>query len=277
MRQRQIFLKFVCVPCALILLATGLSLSTGAMQKLKPEDIVQKHLASIGTPEAIAAARNRVVKGASTVVFRPGPDNKSSGTAEIISAGKSVRLSWIFAALNYPGETFTFDGSKVGSIYVKPGVRSMFTEFINSNDVIVKEGLLGGTLSTAWALLDVPGRKARIEYNGLKKRGTKDLHEIRYIARKGGGEVRVLMYFDPQTFRHVQTQYALFMMGQTERRYFITEDFDNFVTADGLTLPTSYKMNYTVEESSSAMIDWTITASEILHNQQIDPKTFTIQ
>lgn len=261
----------------LLLITYGSSVDTNAMQKMKPEELVAKHLASIGTPEALAAVRNRTVKGTSTVVFRPGPDNRSSGTAEIISDGKSVRLGWLFQALNYPGEIFTFDGNKVGSIFVKPGVRSALTQFINANDVLVREGLLGGTLSTAWALLDVPGRKARIEYNGIKKKGGKDVHEIRYIARKGGGNVRVFMYFDAQTFRHVRTEYALFQLGQEERRYYITEEFENFVTADGLTLPTVYKMNYTIEETSSAMIDWTITATEIQHNQQIDSKAFILQ
>jgi len=270
-------IRFVALFCICGLLMAGFAGHVPAMQKMKPAELVQNHLASIGTPEAIAAARNCVVKGTSTVVFRPGPDNRSSGAAEIVSEGKSVRLGWIFQALNYPGEIFTFDGNKVGAIFVKPGQRSALAMFVNSNDVIVREGLLGGTLTTAWALLDVPGRKPRIEYNGIKKKGGKDLHEIRYIARRGGGDVRVFMYFDPETFRHVRTEFSLFQIGQTERRYFITEEFDKFVTANGLTLPTVYKMNYTIEEeTSSAMIDWTIMATEIQHNQQIDPKAFIL-
>jgi hypothetical protein len=261
----------------IILFAANISVRTSAMQKMKPEELVDKHLASIGSPEARAAAHNRVVKGSADVVFNPGPRNATSGNAAFISDGKSVRLGWIFAALNYPGEDFAFDGENVGVGFVRPGVRSLLSQFMLSNDFLIKEGFLGGALTTAWALLDVPGRKAKIEYNGLKKKAGKEYHEIRYLARKGGGDVRVFMYFDPQTFHHMQTQYTLIQMGQKEKRYYITEEFDKFVVADGLTLPTSYKMNFTIEEDSSTMLDWTVKVDQILHNQQIDPKTFILQ
>lgn len=260
-----------------IFFAANISVRTSAMQKMKPEELVNKHLASIGTPEARAAARNRIVKGTSTVIFNPGPRNATTGGAVIVSEGKSVRLGWLYSALNYPGEEFTYDGDKVQVGFVKPGTRSLLSEFINNNDFLVKEGLLGGTLSTAWSLLDVPGRKPRIEYNGLKKKGGKEYHELRYLARKGGGDIRVFMYFEPETFRHVRTQYTLTIMGQTETQFYITEEFDKFVVADGLTLPTDYKMNFTIEQSANTMIDWAVAVEQIQHNQQIDPKTFVLR
>jgi hypothetical protein len=254
----------------------GSSAGTNAMQKMKPEELIAKHLASIGTPEAIAAVHNRTVKGTATVVFRPGPENKTTGTGVFISEDKKVRLSLLFPALNYPGEEFAFDGNKVSLGYVRPGVRSLFSEFIMANDFLVKEGLLGGTLSTAWALYDVAGRKPRLEYNGIKKRVGKDCHELRYMGRKGGGDARVLMYFDAQTFRHVETEYRVIIIGQTEKRYTLTEAFDNFEAVDGLTLPRTYKLNLTIDETATSMIDWSVTFDQIQQNQQLDAKTFVI-
>jgi hypothetical protein len=98
------------------------------------------------------------------------------------------------------------------------------------------------------------------------------------MARKGGGDIRVLMYFDPQTFRHVQTEYRFVRMGQVEIRYTLTEEFADFDVADGLTLPRSYKLKFTVEETAvNLMIDWTVAFDQIQHNQQLDPKTFILQ
>jgi len=259
-----------------VMIMYGSSAGTNAMQKMKPEELIAKHLASIGTPEAIAAVHNRTVKGTATVVFRPGPENKTTGTGVFISEDKKVRLSLLFPALNYPGEEFAFDGNKVSLGYVRPGVRSLFSEFIMANDFLVKEGLLGGTLSTAWALYDVAGRKPRLEYNGIKKRVGKDCHELRYMGRKGGGDARVLMYFDAQTFRHVETEYRVIIIGQTEKRYTLTEAFDNFEAVDGLTLPRTYKLNLTIDETATSMIDWSVTFDQIQQNQQLDAKTFVI-
>jgi hypothetical protein len=257
---------------------SGLVLLSGAGQKMKPEELVEKHLASIGSPEARAAVRNRVVSGTATVAFNPGLRNTSPGDGVIVSEGKSVRLGLVFPVLDYRGEEVVFDGSKVATGYIRPGVRSQFSEFVKLNEVLLKEGLFGGVLSTAWPMLDVAGRQPRLEYNGLKKRAGKEYHELRYLARKGGGDVRVLLYFDPQTFQHLQSEYRVSLMDQEERRYTVTEEFGNFGVADGLTLPRSYKLSFGVEGTgSSLMIDWNVTFEQLRHNQQLDPKTFTLQ
>jgi hypothetical protein len=242
---------------------------------MKPEELVEKHLASIGTPEARAAIQSRSIKGATSVLFRPGPENKSSGTAAFTSQGNLLRFSLLFPALSYPGEDFAFDGKRVTTIYLRPGVRSQMAEFIIANDVLMREGFLGGVLSTGWALLDTAGKKPRLEYNGVKKKGGKEYHEMRYIARRGGGDVRVMMYFDPQTFRHVLTEYRWIMMGKSELQYTVTEVFDTFDAADGLTLPRSYKLHFTIEENM--MIDWEATFEQIQHNQPVAPAMFVLK
>lgn len=278
MKSRVFFSGSAACFGAILLVIAGLSVRGDARQKMKPEELVEKHLASIGTAEARAAARNRTVKGAAIVVFRPGPENRTTGNGVFVSEAKSVRLGLLFSALNYPGEDLAYDGNKFATGYVRPGVRSQLSEFVIAHDQLLKEGLMGGTLTTAWALLDVPGRQPRLEYNGLKKRSGKEYHELRYMARKGGGDIRMLMYFDPQTFRHVQTEYRFVRMGQVEIRYTLTEEFADFDVADSLTLPRGYKLRFTVEETAvNLMIDWSVAFDQIQHNQQLDPKTFILQ
>lgn len=71
--------------------------------------------------------------------------------------------------MDYPAEKFTYDGKKIKINFVQHRQRSVLGSFIHSNNVIMEEGLLGGTLSTAWALLDMPNKKAKLFLNGTKK------------------------------------------------------------------------------------------------------------
>ena len=259
---------------ALILALSSLFLLTGATKKMKPAELLERHLASIGTPEARAAIYNRVARGTATVL--PGWDKEEPtvGDAVIVSEAKLLRLSLHSAASDYQGEDLAFDGKRV-SVGVKVGVAGLAS--IRSE--LLKEGLMGGTLTTAWALLDVAGRRPGLQYNGLKKRDGKEYHEMRYLPRRGAweGELRVQMYFDPQTFHHVLSEYRYVgpKSGKgTARRDTFTEEFADFAVVDGLMLPRCYKLRY---GSGRSAFEWSVTFAEIRHNQQLDAKTFTLK
>jgi hypothetical protein len=56
------------------------------------------------------------------------------------------------------------------------------------------------------------------------------------------------------------------------------EQFDNFKEVDGLTLPHACRLDFTIEgQSSTLMTEWDIAVAQIAHNQQIDPKHFSVQ
>jgi hypothetical protein len=286
-------ITFVRISIVLSLLAAflfGYSARTRARDNsMKPEELVQKHLISIGTPEARAAARNRVVGGTAEIIFRLGGKGQAQGKGNIVSEGQSIRLQMLFPALEYPGELLTFNGSKVEVDNISPGVRSRLADFVFTHDTILKEGLLGGTLSTAWPLLDLGDRQPKLEYTGIKKQEGKELHELKYKARKGGGDLQIWLYFDPETFRHVRTRYKLVItapMGTRpdqsaqlqESTYTLTENFGDFLVVDGLTLPRAYKLNLTIQQQASTILtDWSITVSQILHNEQLDPHLFSVR
>ena len=145
-----------------------------------------------------------------------------------------------------------------------------------------------GVLSTAWPLLRVDQMQPRMEYRGLKKIDQRQLHELSYRARKGGDDLKVLLYFDPETFRHVGSKYS-FEIGASigtreaanmnpETYFSVTESFDDFRLVDGLTLPHEYKLKYSAEgKGASAIYDWTFTIARISHQETFDSQLFTIR
>ncbi len=272
-----------------VLLFAGVTPLAAKDPKMKAEEVIAKHLASIGTPEARAAIRNRAVEGIAQVIFRLPNPGALKGRGHVLSEGRQYHIGMDFNALEYPAEQLAFDGDKVTVSQVRPGQRSHLSMFVYQFDVLMKEGLLGGVMTTAWALLDLPGRQPKLDYSGLKKIGGKQLHELKYRARKGAADLQVSLYFDPETFRHVSTQIRLVQpatmgrtptesAGQRDTIQTIVESYDDFRTVDSLTLPHAYKLVQTIEgQNSATLVDYNIAAAQIRHNQTLDPRVFSAQ
>jgi len=273
--QRKYALILFCalITLNLCLLLPGLHAKDA---KLKVEDIVAGHLASIGTPEARANIQSRLVGGTVNLAYRIGASGEYSGKINILSEGRRTLFAMNFSPFITTAVQVAFDGNDVAVGQVRPGVRSTLSQFIYENNIMVKEGLLGGTLSTAWPLLDLTARQAKLNYNGLKKIEGMELHEVKYRAKKGGGDMEVYLYFDPNNFRHVRTRYHLVMVAMEKTVYTLVEQFDNFGEVDGLTLPQKYRLEYSAR-SGQYVVDWDVEISQIMHNQQIDPQYFTIK
>jgi len=261
----------------------------GKDQKMKPEELVAKHLESIGTPEARAAIKTREGVGKGQIVFiQPSPGNLLA-RGEMVSDGKMMRISMLFdGSPNYPTEQFAFDGNRANTSQIRPGVRVNMASFAYTYDVLLKEGLLGGTMTTAWALLDVAGRQPKLEYGGLKKVEGRQLHELRYRAKKGAGELQIWLRFDAETFRHVMSEYRLTQpanmantpsesSAQHDTIYNIKELFDEFRTVDGVTFPTSWKLKYSREGGGpTALAEYSIVLVQVAHNKPLDTKAFAL-
>ena len=261
--------------------------------KIKVEDLVAKHLASIGTPEARAAAHSRTASGTAQVAFHMPKPGQLSGSSSILSEGKMMRIAIQFAPGE--GEQLVFDGKSVDVGQLQLRVRTNLADFVHHYNIMLKEGLMGGTITTAWPLLDLAGRQPKLDYTGPKKVDGKPLHEVKYRARQDAGDVQVALYFDPETFRHVYSEYRLIVrapsvQGTDERgkalpdtsasndvHYKIQEWFDDFRTVDSLNLPHAYKLSFSRRgPSQAAIFDYNIGLNQVLHNQAIDPKAFAI-
>ncbi|MFN2412352.1 MAG: hypothetical protein ABR535_04760 [Pyrinomonadaceae bacterium] len=102
---------------------------------------------------------------------------------------------------------------------------------------MLKEGLLGGSLSTAWPLLHAD-RKAKIDYEGKKAINDKETIVLTYAPR-GGSDLSIKLYFEEGTYRHVRSEYILVRAaaqgatvdtsaGQSGTIYRLVEDFSVF-------------------------------------------------
>jgi hypothetical protein len=257
--------------------------------KLKPEELIARHLEALGTADARAAANSRVISGAVNLSSRIGGAGNIQGQTMMASRGAKFRFGTRFNSPTYPSDDMAFDGKRPMTGFLLEGKRSNLSLFLNSQEMILRDGLLGGVLSTAWSLLRLDQLKAPVSYRGLKKIDGRQMHELLYRPPKGSGDLRVALYFDAETFRHVRTQYeyeigARLGLGpnesarQQESRYQLLETFEEFRVVDGLTLPHKYKLQLSLQtQSTSVMSDWVFTFARFSHTQKIEDDVFEIK
>lgn len=286
-RNLGLGIVFVLVLAAVIF---PLSSSSTAQdkEKLTAEEVLARHLKSIGTTEDIAAAKTRVVAGTSLFTAHSPGKGQNSGLGVLFSEANKTAIAMTFANPEYPHEKFGYDGQNLVISYVKPGVRSQLGEFIFSRTLIIKDGLLGGTLSTAWPLLALDNDKARLEYGGTKKIDGQEAYVLKYVPRKGS-DVKISLYFDRDTFRHVRTEYSQTVsaqmgatadatkQGQRELRYELEEQFADFKQEGKLTLPHKYTIKLMLERTGTTYLaDWVIELTKFSFNQPLDRTWFDV-
>jgi hypothetical protein len=204
----------------LIAIALGSVLSLAASgsvdakeKKLKPEEVVAAHLKSLGTPELLASIKSRGISGKASVEFIQGGVGTMVGQSMVISEASSLSVIMKFGGADYPGEYFAFDGTDVNVANMRPGQKSPLADFIYRYNGMMKEGLLGGVLSVGWPLLDLGKMDASLKYFSAKVEGG-ELHGIEYTPKRDMNRVKVKLFFEPDTFRHVRTEYALKVEGE---------------------------------------------------------------
>lgn len=204
----------------LIAIALGFALSLARSEsvfakdkKLTPEEVVAAHLKSLGTPELLASIKNRGMSGKASVEFVQGGVGTMAGQSMVISSERSLSIILKYGGVDYPGEYFAFDGTDVEVSTIRPGQRSPLGDFIFRYKGVMKEGLLGGVLSLGWPLLDIEKRNPSLKYVSAKVDG-RELHEIDYNPKPGMNDIKVKLFFEPGTFRHVRTEYMLRVQGE---------------------------------------------------------------
>jgi hypothetical protein len=289
MKPVRLSIAFLLVSSLALSLASATHFDeVSAVQKLKPEDLVTKHLEAIGSADARDKITARVASGSANFAVNIGGAARLSGSSMLVSSGPRFRFGMRFPTPDYTGEDMGFDGQRAASALLPTGGRSPLSVFVSQQDAVLKEGLLGGVLSTAWPLLRLAQTQAKLDYRGLKKIDGKQLHELDYRPRKANAELKVLLYFDPTTFRHVRTRYS-FEIGASigtreasnvnpESYVSLTEEFDDFRVVDGLTLPHKYHLQYSAEGRGPTTIrDWTIAFDRLQHNPKFEDNVFTIK
>ena len=150
-----------------------------------------------------------------------------------------------------------------------------------------KEGLVGGTLSQSWPLLNVAERKPKLEYGGTKKIDGRLAHELKYTPNKGAS-LKMKLYFDAENFRHIRSEYERVIAatmgarpidsgGRLDTRYKVVEEFSDFKEENGLTLPHTYKFELQISSGNAPLLlDWVLSLQKFSFNQTMSGKEFDV-
>jgi hypothetical protein len=249
--------------------------------------LIQKHLESIGTPQARAAAKSRVLVGQGMLSSKLGYAGRIGGPAQLASEGNDFLLAIIFNSNDYPYEKLAYDGKDI-TLGRPSGDISQLGEFIKSQSAIIKQGYFGGVLSASWPLLDPTNKKLKVEYGGIENVGGKPLYKLKARV-PGSGDMRVSLYFEPDTFHHVLTVYTYTIQphmishdstedASAKASYFtLTERFSNFKKAGDLVLPLGYAIDLTNQlQDSTQQLTWSISFSQVFYNQEIEASAFKV-
>jgi len=278
-------------PIIILLNCLLVSMIAVAAEKISnPEELVAKHLESLGTSQARSDVKSRADEG--TVQFRvlSGGTGYVDGKAVLLSEGPKLLLMISLPNNEYRGERFIFNGEKVEvrSATARQTL-SNFGAFVHVQDVILREGLLGGALSTAWPLLNLQAHNPKLSYQGVKKVDGHEVHDLLYQPKRNS-DLTIHLYFDTDDFRHVRTVYTASFEPHIgtldtespqhrETRYRLEERFSNFASADGLTLPTHYTIQYTeeLENGHTVWSQWDTAVKAIKQNVSPDPRNFAVK
>ena len=263
-------------PAAIPILLFGLVPMLGAQVPPAATRVINSHLdEALGNSEFRSVER-RAVRGVGRVETRQAGKGALNGNFTLDTSPAITRLRVEFGATNYDGETFEFDGAKttIGFSQPKLSRRSALGIFMADNDVILREGLLGGVLNAGWPLLDVSRRQAKIDTDGVKNFDGRSHYRLRYRAKSRQGDLDIALYFDARTYRHTATVYnwsraqnlgptIVSSSQESDVHLRLEERFGDFEPVGRLILPTTWTMDYSESANQSVFWRYTFKVSRI--------------
>jgi len=264
-------LAFLGILAALL----GVIPSNALAQPVKLDDLIERHLESIGPAENRRAVKSLVISGMGSITCNRGCLGSIQGPATVASAMGKRLIAMKFNNVSYPGERFLFNGKSVEVARLPQAQYSVLGLFFYDNRMFMGEGLLGGTLTQGWPLLDLEGRKPRLRYQGLQEIEGRRLHDVEFRPRSGRSDFTVHLYIEPDTYRHVITRYGTALSGLPDDTlpHLIVERFSDFLVEDGLTLPRGYEMQF---EGPGHSLQWRMRLTKSQANLEIDPAMFDV-
>lgn len=263
-------------------------------QKPSVDGVIAKHLDSIASKEKRSAVKNQMIL--TDLHFKhKGNTNNITGKALFLSEGEKTLWGMNLSSNDYPQDYFGYNGQETKVAFTRPGVRSIIGDFIFSHRELLKDGLLGGSLSSAWTLLNNDSKKSKLSYEGTKTIDGIETHVLSYVP-KGGSDLSIKMYFDKENYRHIRTEYNQSIgatqgtnidnsAGQGVDRYRLVEDFSKFTKMGDLTLPSVYKLSYSYSSSSAIRtsqkanreVEWTFNVVNFSFNQKLEDNSFDVK
>jgi hypothetical protein len=281
--KRSLLLRFTVILFMWASVTSGMAFS----DNITVESLVAKHLDSIGSAEARAAIKSRVITGTVVSTIRLGGAGQLRGRAVLASSDNKSLIGMAFSDIKYSNENMAFDGKTVTVGQFKPGSHTPLGQFLLSFDMVFKQGLLGGTLSSAWPLLDLRVTNPRLKYTGAKKINNQRVCVLNYYPRDTSF-LGITLYFDTKTFQHLRTEYEKVVnagmvtqnevaASQQETRYKMIEEFSDFKTEDALSLPHTYRLQLSISSQRGSLLqEWALTLTQFAFNDVLDDKQFNV-
>lgn len=303
-----VVMLFCCsasVLCSDGLFAQGENLTAG--------EVIARHRDSIGKPEELAKIASRGISGKAAVQFIQGATGLlNDGRFLCVSEGRKIEMVMKFGANRYPGEYFAYNGSESSVGHISPGQRSPLADILFRYDAVMKMGFLGGVLSVAWPLLKPLEEQPGMLYRHEEIEG-QPVHTIEYLSDKSLGDVRVKLFFDIRTFRHVRSEYRVRLKNdmtamdsvvsglprsardsarrpadlsprptiqesQPDSIYVLIEKFSNLAKVGEEVLPQDYLIEYSVEGYGASFVArWAVLIEHWRNNGVVDESFFTAQ
>src|SRR5580693_25379 len=164
--MRHFAMQFIALFCFLLASLSAVAADTDK----KAEDLVAQHLDSIAPADARAALKSLAAQGTLRFKVLVGGGGETPGTWQRLTEGRKSKFVMKFGDNKWWGEQFVFDGNKASAAAANSTHRwSALGAFIVGQDNIVKDGLLGGELGTAWALESIDEHHIKLESLGRKK------------------------------------------------------------------------------------------------------------
>lgn len=271
-------------------------LSNAFPQKITVEQLINKHLNSIGSDSIRAGARSLMIVGTGTQRFTSTADAPVEGRIVIASEAVKLYMGMNMNSPQYPGQQFKFDGKKFDVAITTTAGRDFFGNFIQDNAPLLKSGIFGGALSTGWLMANLDSEKGKISISDNTKINGRETIEVDF-SPKGGSDLAIKLFFDAETFQHVRSEYRRITSApqgvmsrgmnnrtadnsgrQNETRLTVTEEFSDFRSKVGLMLPHTYKLTYSKFGSQGNFESlWTFTISDVIVNPKLSPDSFTVE
>ncbi len=255
--------------------------------KIDVKEVVNKHLASIGSDKARETLRSLMIVGTTQAVFKGRGEGRADGLVVMASHSEKNMIGMKFNAPDYPHEKMGYDGNGFSVGFVTPGKYTILGEFLRLNEGTFKKGILGGTLSTGWELYNYDESKGKLKAKGKSKIDGVEVLKFDY-SPKGGSDLDITIYLDAANYRHVRTEYKRVISGgqgatvdsssrQNEKRYKMVEDFADFREEGHLSLPHGYKIYLELlTGNGTTSYTWTMEMTQFNLNPELDPKEFKV-
>jgi hypothetical protein len=262
-------------------------------QKMAPEEIIAKHIASIGKKEIVQGSKKMMAIGGSTFEII-NASKQANGRAVLASDGSNYTFVSTFNMNDYKMERIGYFSNKIDIPFVIPGRHSPLGTFLSTYNKFLDNRIFGGSIFSSWLFLGPKDSWGKLETEGKKKVGDREAWVVNYIPTGGGltPGSSIKLYFDAENFHHLRTVYRQkekesgfsdqAQAGSDDSSSFrgvaavkgwnadmasngstLTEDFEDIRNDGGMTQPHKYSILLALDGASgTSQFRWHLTIEE---------------